>query len=217
MKKFVILMLTCLLTASLSAQSVKTIKLNEPSKSRKTDVMTAFKNRKSTNEYEKRDLSIQDLSDLLWAANGINRPESGKKTAPSALNSQDIDVYVCKADGAYVYDAAKKELKQITKKDLRPLMNGNRPNDAPVLLLLVADLSRYKAYDSKNSEANKRLYDMSALDAGIVSQNISIFCAAAGLGTRPRASMNHDELRKELKLKESQITWLNHPVGYPKK
>lgn len=217
MKKTSIFLLTCLLTINLSAQSTKTIKLNEPSKSRKGDIMTAFQNRKSTNEYEKRDLSIRDLSDLLWVANGINRPESGKKTAPSALNSQDIDVYVCKADGAYLYDAAKNELRLITKKDLRPLMNGDRANNAPILLLLVADLSRYKAYDAKNPQANKRLNDMSALDAGIVSQNISIFCATADLGTRPRASMNHEQLRKELALKASQVTWLNHPVGYPKK
>ena len=96
-------------------------------------------------------------------------------------------------------------------------MNGNRPNDAPVLLLLVADLSRYKSYVPGNDEANKRLRDMSALDAGIVSQNISILCAAAALGTRPRAYMNHDELRKELNLTDSQIIWLNHPVGYTKK
>ena len=217
MKKTSIFLLTCLLTINLSAQSTKTVKLNEPSKSRKGDIMTAFQNRKSTNEYEKRDLSIRDLSDLLWVANGINRPESGKKTAPSALNSQDIDVYVCKADGAYLYDAAKNELRLITKKDLRPLMNGDRANNAPILLLLVADLSRYKAYDAKNPQANKRLNDMSALDAGIVSQNISIFCATADLGTRPRASMNHEQLRKELALKASQVTWLNHPVGYPKK
>ncbi len=217
MKKTSIFLLTCLLTINLSAQSTKTIKLNEPSKSRKGDIMTAFQNRKSTNEYEKRDLSIRDLSDLLWVANGINRPESGKKPAPSALNSQDIDVYVCKADGAYLYDAAKNELRLITKKDLRPLMNGDRANNAPILLLLVADLSRYKAYDAKNPQANKRLNDMSALDAGIVSQNISIFCATADLGTRPRASMNHEQLRKELALKASQVTWLNHPVGYPKK
>ena len=212
-----ILAMACLVSLGVYAQEMQTNKLKEPSKSRKTDIMKAFQNRKSTNEYEKRDLTIRDLSDLLWAANGINRPENGKKTAPSALNSQDIDVYVCRADGAYLYDAQKMELLPVTKKDLRPLMNGNRPNDAPVLLLLVADLSRYKAYDPANQEANKRLYDMSALDAGIVSQNISLFCAGARLGTRPRAGMNHVELRKELKLKESQITWLNHPVGYTKK
>ena len=217
MKNSIILLISCLLTCSIYAQETKPIKLNEPSKTRNTDVMKAFQNRQSTNVYASKDLSLQDLSDLLWAANGINRPENGKRTAPSALNSQDIDVYVCKADGAFLYDAVKKELKLIVKKDLRPLMNGNYPNDAPILLLLVADLSRYKSYDPKNTDANKRLYDMSGLDAGIVSQNISLFCAAAGLGTRPRASMNHEKLQKELSLKESQITWLNHPVGYPKK
>ncbi|MEZ7867163.1 MAG: SagB/ThcOx family dehydrogenase [Paludibacteraceae bacterium] len=217
MRKSFLLLLACLLTFSIYAQEAKSIKLKEPGKSRKTDVMQAFQNRQSTNEYQSKDLSLQDLSDLLWAANGINRPQNGKKTAPSAMNSQDIDVYVCRADGVYLYDAAKKELRQVAKKDLRPLMNGNRPNDAPVLLLLVADLSRYKSYVPGNDEANKRLRDMSALDAGIVSQNISILCAAAALGTRPRAGMNQDELRKELSLKQSQILWLNHPVGYTKK
>ena len=217
MRKIVILLSAFLLVLSVSAQEGKSIKLNEPLKTRNTDIMTAFQNRQSTNVYDSRDLSLQDLSDLLWAANGINRPQNGKKTAPSAMNSQDIDVYVCRADGVYLYDAAKKELRQVAKKDLRPLMNGNRPNDAPVLLLLVADLSRYKSYVPGNDEANKRLRDMSALDAGIVSQNISILCAAAALGTRPRAYMNHDELRKELNLTNSQIIWLNHPVGYTKK
>lgn len=217
MRKSVLLLLACLLTFSIYAQGTKSVKLKEPGKNRKTDVMQAFQKRQSTNEYQSKDLSLQDLSDLLWAANGINRPKSGKKTAPSAMNSQDIDVYVCRADGAYLYDAAKCEIRQVTTKDLRPLMNGTRPNDAPVLLLLVADISRYKSFAPGNAEANKRLRDMSALDAGIVSQNVSIFCAAASLGTRPRAYMSHDELRKELNLNESQIIWLNHPVGYPKK
>ena len=217
MKKISILILTCLLTFSLSAQSTDVIKLNAPSKSRKADIMMAFKNRQSTNVYESRNLTLQDLSDLLWSANGINRPENGKKTAPSAINSQDIDIYVCRADGAYLYDALSNEIRLVAKKDLRPLMNGSRPNDAPILLLLVADLSRYKAYDSQNPSNNKRFYDMSALDAGIVSQNISIFCSGAGLGTRPRVGMDGEALRKELKLSPAQITWLNHPVGYPKK
>lgn len=219
MKKTFTLTLICLLTLNLllSAQSTSVIKLHAPSKSRKTDIMTAFKNRRSANAYESRSLAIQDLSDLLWAANGINRTESGKKTAPSALNSQDIDIYVCKADGTYLYNALKNELQLIVTKYLRPLMNRNRPNDAPILLLLIADLSRYKAYDSQNPSKNKQIYDMSALDAGIVSQNISLFCAGAGLGTRPRAGMDSESLRKELKLSPAQITWLNHPVGYLKK
>ncbi len=214
MNKLMLFLINFLLVFSVSAQEDKSIRLNEPSAFRNTDVMKAFQNRQSATIYSSRDISLQDLSDLLWAANGINRPQNGKRTAPSALNSQDIDVYVCRADGAYIYDAGGNVIRQVSEKDLRPLMNGSRPSDAPVLLLLIADLSRYKSYKPGDSQANKRIYDMSALDAGIVSQNISLFCAAAGLGTRPRAGMNHEELRKELNLKESQIPWLNHPVGY---
>ncbi|MFV0391744.1 MAG: nitroreductase family protein [Paludibacteraceae bacterium] len=216
MKTLILLLFSCLTVWQISAQQPNVVKLNEPSKTRGIDMMTVFQERKSTNEYQSKDLSLQDLSDLLWTANGINRPENGKKTAPSALNSQDIDIYVCHADGAYLYDAAKNEMIRVSGKDLRPLMNGSRPNDAPVLLLLVADLSRYQSYKPYDTEANKRLRDMSALDAGTVSQNISLFCASSGLGTRPRASMDHEKLQNELSLKESQIPWMNHPVGYPK-
>lgn len=216
MKKRLLLVLVLIVSLSASAQVPKTIQLNPPSKSRNADIMKAFQSRKSSNVYQTKDLSKTDLSDLLWAANGINRLEEDKRTAPSALNSQDIDIYVCKSDGAYLYNPRQHALTLITTKDLRPLMNGNRPNDAPVLLLLVADLSRYKNYDPNNMEGNNQLRDMSALDAGIVSQNISLFCAAAELGTRPRASMNKSKLHTELSLKVSQILWLNHLVGYPK-
>lgn len=113
MKRTVFLILSFCLTISVFAQATKSIRLGEPSASRKTDVMKAFQNRQSTNEYQSKDLSLQDLSDLLWAANGINRPQNGKKTAPSAMNSQDIDVYVCRADGVYLYDAAKQVAKKI--------------------------------------------------------------------------------------------------------
>ena len=177
--------------------------------------MEAFQKRSSTNAYQSRDLSLQDLSDLLWAANGINRPESGKKTAPSAMNSQDVDIYVSRADGTYLYDAAANSLVRITTDDLRPLMEGRRPLGAPVILLLVSDMARYKSYTPGDPVKNKHLYEMGAIDAGIVSQNIALFCAGVELGTRPRAGMDQDALRKALQLKESQVVWLNHPVGYP--
>ena len=159
---------------------------------------------------------LQDLSDLLWAANGINRPENGKKTAPSAMNSQDVDIYVSRADGTYFYNAITNDLVLVTTEDLRPLMDGNRPLGTPVILLLVSDMSRYKNYSPGNPDQNRHLFEVGAIDAGIVSQNISLFCAANDLGTRPRASMNQEALRKALNLKESQVMWLNHPVGYPK-
>lgn len=218
MKRTLIFITLSLFVFNLSAQEIKTIKLNEHSKVRGSNVMEAFQNRQSFRAFETTDLSLQDLSDLLWAANGINRPESGKKTAPSAMNAQDVDIYVCQSDGAYLYDAVANNLKQVNTEDIRPFTEGSRPSTgAPIILLIVTDISRYRGYNAENKEANKHLNEMGTLDAGIVSQNIGIFCAGVGLGTVPRANMNQDGIRKALNLKESQTAWLNHPVGFPKK
>lgn len=217
MKKNLLSLLLLFVVLSAGAQDVKTIKLNEHSKVRGSNLMEAFQNRQSIRAYETTDLSLQDLSDLLWAANGINRPESGKKTAPSAMNTQDVDIYVCQADGAYLYDAATNSLKQVIAQDIRQLSEGRRPAGTPVILLLVSDMSRYRGYRTDSAQYNKRIYDMCALDAGIVSQNIAIFCAGVGLGTVPRANMDQEGIKKALNLKDSQVAWLNHPIGYPKK
>lgn len=216
MKRTILFFTFAAFVISLSAQNPVVIKLNEHTKYRGYNTMEAFQKRRSVNIYETRDLSLQDLSDLLWAANGINRPENGKKTAPSAMNSQDVDIYVSRANGTYLYNAITNDLVLVTTEDLRPLMDGNRPLGTPVILLLVSDMSRYKNYSPGNPDQNRHLFEVGAIDAGIVSQNISLFCAANDLGTRPRASMNQEALRKALNLKESQVMWLNHPVGYPK-
>lgn len=215
MKRTILFFALSVFTLQLSAQDAVVIKLNDHCKYRGFNIMETFQKRSSTNSYQTRELSLLDLSDLLWAANGINRPESGKKTAPSAMNSQDVDIYVSRADGTFLYDAAANRLVLVTTDDLRPLMEGRRPLGAPVILLLVSDMARYKNYTPGDPDKNKHLYEMGAIDAGIVSQNISLFCAGAELGTRPRAGMDQDALRKALKLKDSQVAWLNHPVGYP--
>ena len=215
MKRTILFFALSVFTLQLSAQDAVVIKLNDHCKYRGFNIMETFQKRSSTNSYQTRELSLLDLSDLLWAANGINRPESGKKTAPSAMNSQDVDIYVSRANGTFLYDAAANRLVLVTTNDLRPLMEGRRPLGAPVILLLVSDMARYKNYTPGDPDKNKHLYEMGAIDAGIVSQNISLFCAGAELGTRPRAGMDQDALRKALKLKDSQVAWLNHPVGYP--
>ncbi len=183
------------LCASCGASAQKpaeTIVLNTPDPTRGKSVMEALSLRQSTREFAETELSLQDLSDLLWAANGINRPESGKRTAPSAMNRQDIKVYACLPDGCYLYDHKAHALARVSDADARPDKN------APLALILVAD-------------ANET---WSALDAGIVSQNISIFCAGVSLATYPRASMNHGELKNALKLSGSQTLMLCHPIGY---
>lgn len=207
------ILVAALAFASLVNINAQDIKLNEPVKTGGISVMEAFAKRQSSSEFADKELSIQDLSNLLWAANGINR-ENGKKTAPSAQNSQDIDVYVALPNAVYKFDAQANNLILISEGDYRGLAGGKKDNPLPPsILYIVADASKYKpsAYNSI-----EHITDMNKVDAGIVSQNISIFCSGMGLGTKPRAQMNHAELKKVLKLSDSQTLMLNHPVGYLK-
>jgi nitroreductase len=229
------------------AQDLQTIKLNEPNKTRGLPVMEALSVRASARDWSDKDLGLQDLSDLLWAANGINRPD-GKRTASSAMNAQDVDIYAFMKDGVYRYDAAAHALVPVLAGDhrseimmMRPGGPGMKPGEkpmakpeaktqtpppgakpegkpgsggpqtpAPVQLILVSDISRFRM-----GETSQKL-EWAAIDTGLVSQNISLFCAATGLGTRPRASMDKTKIRELLKLSETQYPLLNHPVGYKK-
>lgn len=186
------------------------IQLTEPDKSLEVTLMQALTDRQSQREFADRHLSLEDLSTLLWAANGINR-EDGKRTAPSAVNAQDIDLYVCLASGAYLYDAKQSRLVRITADDLRPMAAGRQPMSAPVFLIMVADLSRYP----EGLAAQRPLVmQFAAEDAGYVSANIGLYSAAAGLATVPRATMDADGLRTSLRLTDQQVPLLNNPVGY---
>ena len=131
MRKISIILTALLFISVMNAQDLKVIKLNAPDKARGTAVMKAFSDRHSDREYAAKELSAQDLSDLLWAANGINRTD-GKRTAPSALNKQDIDVYVIMKDGAYLYDAKAHalnpimcKLKERSRRELCSVSNAN--------------------------------------------------------------------------------------------
>ncbi|MEJ2568451.1 MAG: SagB/ThcOx family dehydrogenase, partial [candidate division WOR-3 bacterium] len=152
----------------------------------------------------------QELSDLLWAAFGINRPEEGKRTAPSAMNKQEIDRYVAKKDGLYRYDAEKNSLVQILDEDIRAA-TGEQDfvKDAPVNLVYVADYSKMGSL----SQENKNLY--SAADTGFISQNVYLYCASESLSTVVRGSIDRKKLRKVMKLKENQKIILAQTVGYP--
>ena len=188
------------------------IKLLEPDKTLDVSLMQALSDRASQREFADKQLSLEDLSSLLWAANGVNR-EDGKRTAPSAVNAQDIDIYVCMASGAYLYDAKQSQFTRITTEDLRPAVCGKQPMEAPVFLVMVADISRYP----EGLASQRQLVEsFAAMDAGYVSQNICLYCAAAKLATVPRASMDKDALAKALNLKDTQILILNNPVGYMK-
>lgn len=211
MKHYLPFICTLFLVTALNAKDMKEIKLNTPDKTRGSLFMKAMNERKSIREFSSRQLSLQDLSDLLWAANGINRPESGKRTAPSALNKQDIDIYVILPSGAYLYDATANVLRLVASGDHRKAVAGQQDFvlDAPVSLVLVSDISRFNMGNTENVKL------MAAMDAGIVSQNINLFCAATGLATVSRASMDKDKIREILRLKDTQLPLMNNPVGYP--
>ena len=200
------------LTFTVNAQELQVIKLNEPNKKGGSSVMEAFSNRKTVREFSNKKLSAQDLSDLIWAAAGVNRKDEGKRTAPSWRNYQDIDLYVCFPEGMYTYNQKEHTLEPFAKGDFYPLIAANQEfvNDAPVVLLLITDLSKM------HEDNVLPQMTIAGLDAGIISQNISIFCAGKNMVTVPRGFIDREGLRKTLKMKDTQHIMLNHPVGYPK-
>lgn len=196
---------------SLSAEELKPIKLPPPQMDSSKTLMSALKERKSSRDFSTRKLPVNVLSDMLWAACGVNRPESGKRTSPSASNWQEIDVYVASSDGLYLYDAKGHALKPILNQDIRAL-TGKQPfvTEAPVNLIYVADL---KKMGGANTE-ERNMY--ASADAGFVSQNVYLYCASQGLATVVRGSVDRDSLAKAMKLSSTQKIILAQTVGYPK-
>jgi nitroreductase len=150
------------------------------------------------------------LSNLLWAAWGINR-EDGHRTAPSASNRQEIDVYVILVDGAYVYDAKANALQPVAQTDLRKLAGTQAyAADAPVNLIYVADTAKLGGDDAA------RLATANA-DTGLIAENAYLFCASEGLATVARGSVDRAALGKALNLRAEQRIVLAQSVGYARK
>ncbi|HPI19736.1 MAG TPA: SagB/ThcOx family dehydrogenase [Candidatus Kapabacteria bacterium] len=196
----------------MESKSQDIIKLNPPDKSRGLPVMTALSERASVREFDTTSISIQDISDLLWAANGVNRPDEGKRTAPSAINAQDIDIYVFLKDAVCHYNAEEHSLIKKVNGDFRTLISAKQVEfaNAPLFILIVSDNSKFKYGD----DTQKLVWG--AIDAGLVAENICVFCASVGFSSRPRASMEQDKITELLKLSNSQKLMLNVVVSYKK-
>lgn len=174
-----------------------------------TSLNDALKQRRSVRQYTEESLKLQDVSNLLWAGNGINR-EDGKRTAPSARNMQSVTMYALFEKGAYKYDHKDHKLVRLSTEDLRPLkqapmelvftsnFGGDQPNDDPARALDLAHIR--------------------GIDAGTVSQNVALYCATAGLGTVIRMIRERDEnMVKALNIADSEYILFNMAVGYEKK
>jgi len=190
----------------------KTIRLPDPQISGGKPLMQALKERSSSRSFSAEKLSDQTLSNLLWAAFGVNRPDTGKRTAPSAVNWQEIDIYIATAEGLYLYDAKNNALKLTITGDIRAdTGTQDYVKEAPVNLIYVADLSRML----KASKEDRERY--AAADAGFISQNVYLYCASEGLATVVRGSVDRKKLTKMMKLRPGQSIILAQSVGYPKK
>ena len=192
------------------AQETAAIKLPPPETAGGMPLMQALKARHSTREFGSKPLPPQVLSNLLWAANGVNRPESGHRTVPSAHDWREIDVYVTTADGAYRYDPPTHTLKRVVAGDIRRLTGvQNYVATAPLNLVYVADQDRM----SGASAEDKAFY--SATDAGFIAQNVYLYCASAGLAVVVRGLVDRDALGAALGLGRHQRIILSQSVGYP--
>lgn len=212
MKKAIMTMACMAATMAVGAQDIQ---LPTPDKSNPTTLFQALQKRSSSREFAAKDITDAQLSSILWAACGVNRPDEdpskSKITVPSALNRQDIEVIVIRKDGAFRYLPAENKLQQISKKDLRKAIAGPQTfaEDAPVSLLLVSNHSKFA--DMGNAAGR-----MGQVDCGYVSQNIALACAAMGLENVPRMTMDAETLRKELNLDSSYDLILNQQIGYGK-
>jgi len=173
-------------------------------------LMQALQDRRSVRAFSYKELPLQVLGDLLWAAAGINRPESGKRTAPSARNMQEIDVYVARPGGLYLYDAGSHRLVPVLARDIRPLTGRQGfAKAAPAVLIYVADHRKM----SGTTGEEKEFYG--AVDTGFISQNVYLYCASQGLATVVLASFGKIDLIKAMDLNPAQRIILTQPVGYP--
>lgn len=203
--KFSIL-LAAVLAGKLLAQSIE---LPPAQKTGGMPLMEALAKRQTSRAFATNELSQQQISSLLWAAFGINRPD-GKRTAPSAMDRRETDIYVLLKQGAYVYSAASNRLDLVLTNDIRALGGVQAfVKDAPVTLVFVADLTK----EGGNSENNRSFV---GLDVGYISQNVYLFCASEGLVTGARAMVDKKALGEALKLRPDQLIVLAQSVGYPK-
>jgi SagB-type dehydrogenase family enzyme len=191
------------------AQGGSAIALPPPHTAGTAPLMQALRARRSTREFSPRPLPRDVLSTLLWSAFGVNRPDSGGRTAPSAHGWQEIEVYVALAEGTYRYDAREHALRLVVASDLRAATGvQDFVGTAPLDLVYVADFGKLG-----DASAEDRTFYASA-DAGFVAQNVYLYCAAAGLGCVVRGLVDRRKLAPAMQLRIDQRIVLAQTVGY---
>ncbi|MCD8288291.1 MAG: SagB/ThcOx family dehydrogenase [Prevotella sp.] len=170
----------------------------------------ALATRHSVREYGEGELTLQDISNLCWAACGQTRDEE-HITAPSAMNRQEIRLFLFCKDGVYEYLAKENVLRKAAEGDNRNLIAGSQDFvlKAALALVMVVDFDKFGIDDD-------RALMMGCVDAGNISENINLYCQSTGLATVPRATMDTAAIKQLLGFGDRQIPVMNNPVGFPK-
>jgi nitroreductase len=188
------------------------IKLPEPDKHGGMPLMQAMAERQSGRNFSQEALSLQQLANICWAAWGINRPESGRRTAPSSRNRQEMQLFVVLADAVYIYNAEQHQLDFHMAGDLRAYCGSQDfVATAPLNLMYVADMEKL-GLKSPNEIKGEQLMTPWA-NCGFMSQNVYLYCASEGLATVIRAMVDRDSLHKKLGLSPMQQVIMGQSVG----
>jgi nitroreductase len=196
-------------------QTYDVIKLNPPDLNGGISLMQALKKRKSTRDISDKKLTLQQLSDLLWSADGVNRPD-GKRTSPAAMGIYCVDIYTVLPEGVYLYDAAKHELKPVAKGDFRKLAGmQDFVFIAPVNLVYVFTLRNPKNSPAPSPVPEEKRKIWGDVEVGCMVQNVYLYCASQGLASVVRGMVDQKKFSEAVKVKPEQII-VAQTIGYPK-
>ncbi len=197
-------------TAATRAQQPEPLKLPPPRRKGGMPLLSALDLRRSIREFSDRSLPSQILSDLLWAAFGINRP-SGDRTAPYWRHVMVMDIYAVMQDGVWLYDPQAHSLSSYQRGDIRAQTGlQDFVATAPLNLVYVAHGERMKDISAED----RRLY--ASVDAGFIGQNVYLYCASEGLATVFRGAVDYPKLSAALHLPPAQFVTFAQTVGYPR-
>lgn len=213
LNRFIIspLLFALLIASTLNSQSLNSIKLPQPQKEIGQPIMKALGSRQSSRNIDSKQLPLQEISNILWAGFGINRSVAGKRTAPSAHNWQEIEIYVVLEHGVYLYNAKENILSLVIKGDFRSV-GTTQPfvKTAPLNLIYVADLMKLPN-PFEVDEESKLLY---TIDAGFIAQNVNLYCASQNLGVVVRGSIDRNIIAETFNLRSEQKVIIAQTIGY---
>jgi len=196
---------------SCTAQENKGIPLPPANTESGKPLMKALSERQSSRDFIDKPLTDKQLSDMLWAAYGINRPDEKKRTAPSAHDKQEVDIYVALAKGTFLYNAKNHSLIEISKNDIRS-KTGKQGfvGTAAVNLVYVLNLEKSSSKDINDAKI------WASVTTGAIVQNVYLYCASENLACVVRGWVDIEAMKKELKLNSNQVVLLAQTVGYGK-